>query len=522
MNADQHGQGREDQVVLFREWNEVLQAEAMAPALKALYRQEIVAFLHFCKIHHAGASVILVKQYLAVAETQGRIQAREALRWWFRAAKTGRRSLQLKSGVEVEGQRASGGRAEPLRGPATAGGANEAERLRRPATGGTNLARTQDLTLPQSREQRRSSTPPRAAEDLGGADWERDLIKACRVRGFLWRTEQTYREWGVKFAAFLHPRTPYLATKEDLGAFLSKLAVTQRASPSTQKQALNAIVFLIQEALHHELGEFDFQRAWPTVRMPVVLSANECLNLFPLFVGTTRVMAELMYGSGVRLMELLRLRVQDPDIDRGCLMVRAGKGDKDRVTVLPASLNDVLRRHMDRLRGLFAEDRALGIPGVWLPEGLDRKYPNAGVSWEWQWLFPSREASIDPVSGILRRHHVQAGAFQTAVRRAARAAGINKRVTPHVFRHSFGTHMIEGGADIRTVQELMGHADIRTTQIYVHVMQKGLGSVSPLDRLGINPLDKLKGSIPPAKPGLINPNWPLPPGGSGAAAGAAS
>ena len=584
MSTDQRGESGDDRLVSFREWNEVLEAQTLAPALKTVYRQEIVAFLRFCKVHHAGASIILVKQYLAVAETQGRTQAREALRWWFRAAKRGGGGERQCGSRNVEcatpATQSRAGARRPLDGtdaearhvkraaatdqatasanvaatkpaapgavsPREAGGRSDerAERLSRPAMAETeaearNVKRSATTAAAQADGEARrpcrkprSSTPPRAADDLGGADWERDLIRACRVRGFLWRTEQTYREWGVKFAAFLRPRSPYVATKEEVGAFLTELAVTQRASPSTQKQALNALVFLLQEALHRELGEIDFQRAWPTVRMPVVLSVNECLNLFPMFEGTTRLMAELMYGSGVRLMELLRLRVQDPDIDRGCLMVRAGKGNKDRVTLLPVALGDLLHRHLDRLRGLFAADRAAGLPGVWLPEGLDRKYPKAGETWEWQWLFPSREASVDPQSGLLRRHHVLDGSFQTAVRRAARAAGINKRVTPHVFRHSFATHLLEGGADIRTVQELMGHADIRTTQIYLHVMQKGVGAVSPLDRLGAGPLDRLgagpldrlkagpldkrEGPLPPPPPGFIKPNWPLPPGGLG-------
>ena len=326
--------------------------------------------------------------------------------------------------------------------------------------------------------------PPQAAADLGGPDWERELIKACRERNFLWRTERTYRDWAARFAAFLRPRSPYAAGQEEVGAFLSHLAVTQRASPSTQKQALNAVVFLMQEALHRELGEIDFRRARPGQRVPTVLSGEECRQLFAQLDGTPRLMAELAYGSGVRLMELLRLRVHHLDLERRQLRVLSGKGDKDRATVLPEALVETLRDHLARLRVLYAEDRALALPGVWLPEGLARKYPKAGETWEWQWLFPSRELSVDPTSGVVRRHHVLDGAMQASIRRAARAAGLDKRVTPHVLRHSFGTHMMEGGADIRTVQELMGHAKLETTKLYLHVMQKGgPGSVSPLDRL---------------------------------------
>jgi integron integrase len=195
-----------------------------------------------------------------------------------------------------------------------------------------------------------------------------------------------------------------------------------------------------------------------------------------------RLMAELMYGSGLRLMELLSLRVKDVDLDRRQLVIRHGKGGKDRVTVLPDVLVERLQAHVERLQGLHAQDRAAGWPGVWLPEGLERKYPKAGESWEWQWFFPSRQQMRDPRTRLLRRHHVLDATFQNVIKKAALRAGLNKRVTPHVLRHSFATHLIESGTDIRTVQDLLGHKDVATTQIYTHVMQKpGLGVKSPLD-----------------------------------------
>ena len=721
MNADQGG---EDRVVSFQEWNTVLGAAPMSQEVKTLYRKEIISFLHHCKVHHAGASIMLIKEYLAVVEGQRQSCARVALRWWFRAGEGGRpkeegrtqsaegeetaecgnlkannsnrkerkehkdrtqypnwntedtegkedmegggpgaegRLLKVEGGEtnlegkrearseargfsepvtestereedlerdERGGQKAQGEneyswddfrqvtevpwgeevtdwdesgmlipeRTEPLRGPATrtklsasfatqegpatgtkhspsfatqegpatgtklsvsfatqegpATGTKQerAEPLRAPATGTklsasfatqagpaarTKQERAEPLRAPATGtrlsasfatqegpatgnaevapyQTLRPNIPPLAATDMGRWQWECDLIRACRERGFLWRTEETYRQWAGRFAGFLRPRTPYIAKKEDVAAFLSKLAVTQRASSSTQKQALNAIVFLIQEALHHDLGELDFDRARTHKRVPTVLSPEECDRLFAQLTGTPRLMAELAYGAGLRLMELIRLRVHHLDLDRLQVQVRGGKGDKDRITVLPASLVEPLREHLGRLRVLYAQDRAEERPGVWLPEGLARKYPKAGVSWEWQWLFSSREFSVDPVSGVLRRHHVQDGAVQGFVRRAARAAQIDKRVTPHVLRHSFGTHMMENGHDIRTVQELMGHSDVRTTQMYTHVMQKGLGSVSPLD--------KLRGGVGAPNAGYISTNWPMPPAGAGPAA----
>jgi len=213
-----------------------------------------------------------------------------------------------------------------------------------------------------------------------------------------------------------------------------------------------------------------------------VLSRAECQRLFAGLEGTTRLMAELMYGSGLRLSELIGLRVKDVDLERRQIIIRSGKGDQDRVTVLPDSLAQRLAEHRERLRSLHEEDQREGVPGVWLPESLERKYPNAGQSWAWQWFFPSRQQMKDPRTGLLRRHHVLDASFQNAIRLGARRARLDKRVTPHVLRHSFATHLLESGTDIRTLQELLGHKDVTTTQIYTHVMQKpGLGVKSPLD-----------------------------------------
>jgi len=432
------------QPVSFPGWKGALAQTDLSPGTKAAYAREIINFLHHCKVSHAAATVDLAKQYLSVREKQSTGPARDALRWFYR-----------EGSRQPAASDAETGRVVPAVAP----------------------------PVPVGRPASRPMEPRPAAQDLGGPEWEQALIKTMRVRGLLWRTEDTYRSWARRFAAFIAPKTPYAAGAEEVGAFLTDLAVRTRASPSGQRQALNALVFLMQEALSRDLGKLDFKRATPRVRVPIVLARDECQRIFRQMEGTHRLMAELAYGAGLRLMELLRLRVQHLDLERLQLTVRGGKGDKDRMTVIPQSLVPALERQFERLRRLQAADRAAGLPAVWLPDGLEKKFKRAGEKWEWQWFFPSREASRDPTTGIVRRHHTLDGAFQNAVRNAAAAAGINKRVTPHAFRHSFATHLLESGTDIRTVQELMGHASVETTQIYLHVMKKpGLGVRSPLDR----------------------------------------
>ena len=443
--------------ISFPNWKAVLTQTAFSPPLKVAYTREILSFLHHCKAGHAAATTAWAKQYLEWRERQSAGPARDALRWFYRE---GQRQMRCGGGID---------RATPPPSAVPAASASPAG----------------PVLEPPARQSLRPLHPPPAASDLGGELWERALIRAIRENGFLWRTEQTYREWAVRFARFIAPRSPYAAAGEDVAAFLSALAVQGRASPSTQKQALNALVFFMQEALHQSLGEMDFKRAYPKHRLPTVLSVGETKSLFVQLDGTPRLMAELAYGSGLRLLELLRLRVHHLDIERLRLQVYAGKGDKDRITVLPEKLLPALREHVVRLHKLWEADRTAALPGVWLPEGLAKKYPKAGVSWEWQWLFPSQKPGLDPATGITRRHHVSDAWFQRLIKRAAQKAGLTKRVSPHTLRHCFATHLLEAGADIRTVQELLGHASVETTQIYTHVMKKpGLGVRSPLDALG--------------------------------------
>ncbi|QYM77712.1 integron integrase [Horticoccus luteus] len=440
-----------DEIVSFPEWGEVLNgASAWSAEVKQAHVRAILGLLRACKATGRPLSAGFIRWHLARAglTENARRAERAAFAWLFKAARAAGKTRPAARGFvapEVGEQR-------PADNPRRSG----------PGAG--------------------PAVPPLAAADQGGAEWERALITAIRRKGFLWRTEQTYRAWAARFARFLAPRLPQTASGDDVAAFLSALAVEQRAAPSTQKQALNALVFFMQEALRLDLGEMDFRRARARERIPTVLSKAEVRQVLDQLPRGYRLMAEVMYGSGLRLMELLRLRVHHLDLARGQLKVYGGKGDKDRLTVLPESLREKLEAHLARLREIFAEDRAAEAPGVWLPEGLARKYPKAGMTWEWQWLWPSREFMQDPETGRRRRHHILDGTFQNAVRKAAGAAGMTKRVTPHVLRHSFATHLLEAGTDIRTVQELLGHQSVETTQIYTHVMQKpGLGVRSPLD-----------------------------------------
>lgn len=414
--------------VWFREWAQVLDQESVEQKKRKLYRHTILGYLHFCKISGRPVSIASARAFVENTErreskiTIDKSVQKEALNWFFKHASSGANYLP-------------------------------------------------------------NDVPPLAKADRGEADWERKMIPRIRNLHLQWRTEQTYREWAWRFARFLGSAPVESATEEQVREYLTRLATLERVSASTQRQALNAIVFLLREVYGKKLGDFSgFIRGRRSLRVPVVLTREECRLLFEQLSGTTKLMAELMYGSGLRLMELLRLRIKDVDINRGQIIVRAGKGDKDRVSVLPVSLAERLREHLKLLRILYEEDRSKKISGVWLPEGLERKFREAGKSWEWQWFFPSRQLSVDPRTGLTRRHHVLDAAFQHAIREAARKAELNKRVTPHVLRHSFATHLLESGSDIRTVQELLGHSDISTTQIYLHVIKKpGIGVKSPLD-----------------------------------------
>lgn len=266
----------------------------------------------------------------------------------------------------------------------------------------------------------------------------------------------------------------------EVEAFLTHLAVKEHVAASTQNQALSALLFLYREVLHQELGPVDALRAKRPQRLPTVLTKDETLRLIGCLSGTHQLMAKLIYGSGIRLMEYLR--VKDLEFERRALIVRDGKGAQDRVTVLPDTLVPLLQEHLQRVKALHEQDLAQGYGAVYLPDALARKYPNADREWGWQYIFPASSLSQDPRSGVTRRHHLHESSLQKAVKEAARMAGIVKPVGPHTLRHCFATHLLEAHYDIRTVQELLGHKDVKTTMIYTHVLNRGgLAVRSPLD-----------------------------------------
>ena len=304
-----------------------------------------------------------------------------------------------------------------------------------------------------------------------------------RRRGYAWRTEQTYEQWICRFILYCRDTPPADTGAAEVSAFLNHLSIQRRVSASTQNQALNALVFLFQQVLGRQLGELDaLVRAKRPRNLPVVLSRKEVSALLAQLQGTQRLVTSLLYGSGMRLLEGLRLRVQDIDFDYRRIHVHHAKGKKDRYVPLPGILIDELLCQIEMVRQLHERDMAAGHGEVQLPDALARKYPNAGHELKWQFLFPSGRLAVDPRGGTIRRHHLHESTVQKAVKRAAAAGHINKRIGCHTLRHSFATHLIEDGYDIRTVQELLGHADVSTTMIYTHVLNRGgRGVRSPLD-----------------------------------------
>jgi integron integrase len=316
-----------------------------------------------------------------------------------------------------------------------------------------------------------------------------EVRNVLRLHHYSIHTERSYVDWIVRFVRFhgMRSREALCPAEAKIEAFLTDLAVHGDVAPSTQNQALNALVFLYKRVLKHTLqGSIDAVRADQKVHVPVVMTREEVAAVLSLMDGTAQLVAKLLYGSGLRIIEAVRLRVQAIDYQMKQLTVRAGKGDKDRFTTFPASLAPLLQNHLVGVKTLHQQDLAQGHGDVYLPHALARKYPHAAKEWGWQYIFPARNLSVDPRSGITRRHHVDPGVINKAIKAAVRRAGLTKQISAHTFRHSFATHLLQRGTDIRTIQQLLGHSDVATTMIYTHVLQQGgQGVPSPLDDLSV-------------------------------------
>jgi len=316
------------------------------------------------------------------------------------------------------------------------------------------------------------------------------LRERLRYNHYSIRTEQAYVYWARSYIRFHRLRHPREMGKVEIETFLTHLAVDRKASSSTHRQALAAILYLYKHVLGVELPWMEeIGRPQARIRIPVVLSREEVAALLQVLDARYAVIGQLLYGAGLRILECLRLRVKDVDFDRKVIVVREGKGAKDRVVMLPASLMEPLRDQMRISRELWAKDRAAQRAGVWMPDALEKKYPRAGISWPWHWVFPAPDLSVDPRTKIERRHHQYEQTIGRAIARAVVRADIAKKVTAHTLRHSFATHLLDAGVDIRRVQELLGHSDVSTTMIYTHVLSSSAaGTRSPLDALLATPV----------------------------------
>ena len=435
----------------FPRWAEILKNSDLPEAIKRSYQITLRWYLAWCRKCALGCSVDSARAFVTWAQEEKEAedwvveQWKRAVQWYFVEGKKQRESTDSSKVVKVLPRKRS-----PGFEPSHSSDEEKEERL---------IACSAD---------------------------EAQILDLMRRRGMALRTERSYIRWYRDFLRQSHLSSGAQITASNLKSYLSYLAMDRAVASSTQKIALNALVFAAREVFELELGEIgDFCRAKNRKRMPVVMSKAEARRFFDQLNGEKLLMAQLQYAAGLRVSELVRLRVKDLDFERNQVFVRGGKGDKDRIAPLSERLVDNLQQHLLKLRKLFEDDRsAEGLAGVYLPEALERKFKNAGKDWRWQWVWPSRKLAKDPRSGLRRRHHVLDKVYQATVRDAGIKAKLNKRITTHTLRHSFATHLLEDGTDIRTVQDLLGHASVETTQIYLHVMQKpGAGVRSPLDRL---------------------------------------
>lgn len=317
-------------------------------------------------------------------------------------------------------------------------------------------------------------------------DEVRDVM---RLRHYSIHTERAYCDWIKKYVYFhgMNSRDDLKDGEKKIEAFLTHLAVNKNVAPSTQNQAMNALVFLYKKVLKNPFGEeINAVRANKKIHVPVVMTREETSMVIKMMEGTTQIAAKLMYGSGLRISETIRLRVQDIDYEMKTITVRSGKGAKDRVTTFPSSIIPFMQNHLAKVKAIHESDLEKRHGEVYMPYALARKYPNAAREWGWQYVFPARNLSTDPRSGVIRRHHIDPSVINKAIKVAVRKAGLTKRISAHTFRHSFATHLLQRGTDIRTIQALLGHSDVSTTMIYTHLLQQGgQGVPSPLDDLEI-------------------------------------
>ena len=357
-----------------------------------------------------------------------------------------------------------------------------------PESNGTFRPIVRDAPNPVPVPTRQTGTSVLGVRATNSVNWpvlDARVRECLRLEHYSYRTEQTYVGWIRRFVMFHGWRKPSTFQAEDVQAFLRHLALDAQVASATQNQALNAVVFLYRKVVKKDIGDFgDFPRARQGFRLPVVASREEVKAVLDRMQGRDLLIARLLYGTGMRMNEALSIRVQEVQFDQHRIVVRAGKGDKDRYVPLPTRLEPELQQWLQRRQALYETDKARNMHEVEVPGALARKYPNAPFAWGWQYVFPADDYSEDPRSGHIRRHHLDEQRIQRAVQEAVRTAGLTIRFTPHCFRHSFATHLLEAGQDIRTVQALLGHADVKTTMIYTHVLNKGpMGVVSPVDTL---------------------------------------
>lgn len=425
----------------FRDWAYALHSSPDLPeAVKGQFGITIRWYLTSCRHEGLPVTMATAKRFLEIqirakdAKDWQETQWRNALRWFFRTARPRTKDPQ------------------PVR-----------EAPQRPQTADENGGRSTTEALPAK------------------MDWREVLVKELRRRHYALATEKGYVHTVQQFVRFAGPH-PSQWNEVTASRFLDHVAMVDRVSAGTQETKVSALGFFFSKALRREVDFSDYLRAKERHRLPVVLTKEEVRQFLGVMKETSLLMAKVMYGGGLRISDVVRLRIKDIDFGYHQIVLRGGKGDKDRRTILARQVVEPLKAHIEWLRRQWEQDRAAGAPPVFMPPALERKYPKAGTEFIWQWLFPSREWLNDPRSDLRRRHHLNPKAVQEQFREAKNAAKIDKRITPHVMRHSFATHLLEDGYDIRTVQELLGHASVETTMKYLHVMNKpGLGVKSPLD-----------------------------------------